>query len=81
MNIHITIVVITLMFTGTTIGMAQEELKNESNSTNSNRRDQSESQLNTNNSPVISISNDDFWKLFGPLIEQKSNTSIVSSGK
>ena len=49
-----------MVFTGTTVGMAQEELANESNSTNSNRQDQSVSQINKNNSPVFSISKDDF---------------------
>jgi hypothetical protein len=30
---------------------------------------------NANNTPTISVSNEDFWKIFGPLFELSTNTT------
>ena len=30
---------------------------------------------NTNSTPTISVSNEDFWKIFGPLFELSTNTT------
>ena len=30
---------------------------------------------NTNSAPMISVSNEDFWKIFGPLFELSTNTT------
>lgn len=61
MNKYVIVVVIILMFNGTTFGIDQEQLTNENNSINS--------------TPVSGISNDDFWEIFGPLIKQSFNRS------
>lgn len=78
MNKYAIAVVIIFLFSGTTSGIAQEQLSIETNSISSNRQSVA-SHMGTNDSPIIGISNDDFWKIFGPLIEQSFNTSSVST--
>ena len=43
----------------------------ETNKTNTN----SANKTNTNSTPTISVSNEDFWKIFGPLFELSTNTT------
>ena len=31
--------------------------------------------INANSTPTISVSNEDFWKIFGPLFELSTNTT------
>ena len=33
-------------------------------------------ETNTNSAPMISVSNKDFWKIFGPLFELSTNGSV-----
>ena len=52
----------------------------QSNSTNADRRNVILTWLDTNitktvSAPMISISNEDFWKIFGPLFELSTNTT------
>ncbi|HZD35126.1 MAG TPA: hypothetical protein VE130_07975 [Nitrososphaeraceae archaeon] len=79
MNRHIIVIVLLFVFSETAIGMAQGKLTNESNFVNSNRQSIITSYINTNNSPVIDITNDAFWEIFGPLVKQSFNRSVVSS--
>jgi preprotein translocase subunit SecF len=56
----------------------------QSNSTNADRRNVILTWLDTNitktvSAPMISISNEDFWKNFEPLLEQSINGSTDSS--
>ena len=76
-----------IAFMGSEIMMvtAQEKLTNQINSTNSAKQTIIITWLEANKSkaesdPVISISNEDFWKTFGPLVEQSSfNGSTLST--
>jgi len=73
MNKHFVIIIATVM-----IGFAVSEtvvVTAQSNSTNSDRRTIIVTWLETNrittdNTPMISISNEEFWKNFRPLLEQ-----------
>ena len=64
---------------------AQEKLTNQINSTNSDKQKIIVTWLEANKSkmesdPVISVSSEDFWNTFGPLVEQSSfNGSTLST--
>jgi hypothetical protein len=73
MNKYVIVVTIMLVFSETTVGMAQEQPKNESSSIDS--KSIITSLINTNVSSVIGISSDDFWETFGPLINQTFESS------
>ena len=73
MNKHIVIIMVTVL-----IGFATSEtiaMTAQNNSTSSERRNITLTWLETdkttsNSTPVISISSEDFWKNFKPLLEQ-----------
>lgn len=82
-----TVAMITLMVNETMTVTAQERLTNQSNSTNSDKQSIIVTWLQVNetktwNDPVISIDSEDFWKIFGPLLEQSTkkdyNISIIN---
>ena len=79
MNKHIFILIAVAMigFTETMLATAQ------SNSTNSDRRNIIVTWLEANDTktsatPAISVSSEDFWIVFGPLIERTINGSTSS---
>ena len=68
-----TVVMIVFMATETMIVTAQEQI----NSTNSDKQEIIVTWLDANKTktdtvPVISISDEDFWKIFKPLLEQSN---------
>ena len=73
------IVTIGFVISGIVNATAQESIS-QSNSTNMDKQNIIVSWLETNNTktsgaPVIMVTNQDFWMVFGPLLEQSINTS------
>jgi hypothetical protein len=74
------VVIMIFIASETMIVMAQEQ----SNSTNLDKQKIIVTWLETNDtmtsdSPVISVSGEDFWMVFEPLLKQSANGSIVLS--
>jgi uncharacterized alpha/beta hydrolase family protein len=73
------IVTIGFVISGIANATAQESIS-QSNSTNMDKQNIIVSWLETNNTktggaPVIMVTDQDFWMVFGPLLEQSINTS------
>jgi uncharacterized alpha/beta hydrolase family protein len=73
------IVTIGFVISGIANATAQESIS-QSNSTNMDKQNIIVSWLETNNTktsgaPVILVTDQDFWMVFGPLLEQSINTS------
>jgi hypothetical protein len=77
------IVMIIVMINETIIATAQEKQMNASNSTNLEKPNIVVTWLETNDTktsevPVISVSGEDFWVVFEPLLKQSINDSTSS---
>ena len=77
------IVMIIVMINETIIATAQEKEMNASNSTNLEKPNIVVTWLETNDTktsevPVISVSGEDFWVVFEPLLKQSINDSTSS---
>jgi hypothetical protein len=77
-------VIIGVMINETLVVTAQEKQVNASNSTNLEKPNLIVTWIETNDtktsdSHVISVSGEDFWKVFEPLLKQSTNGSISSS--
>ena len=77
-------VIIGVMINETLVVTAQEKQMNASNSTNLEKPNLIVTWIETNDTKtsdaqVISVSGEDFWKVFEPLFKQSTNGSISSS--
>jgi hypothetical protein len=79
------VAMISFVVNETMIVTAQEKLTNQTNSINPDKQKITVTWLEANSTksesnPMISVSSEDFWKTFGPLVKQSSlNGSIPSS--
>jgi hypothetical protein len=76
-TIAFAVVVIGFIFSETMLVTGQEKLTNQSNSTNPDKQKIIVTWLEVNKPetdtiPIISVSSEDFWKIFGPLLEQSA---------
>lgn len=88
MNKHIIAFVITMIaFTGVNETMAAAATQDYNNQTNFTSLDKQKiivtwletNKTKTDEAPVVNISNEDFWKIFEPLLKLSSNGSSSSS--
>jgi hypothetical protein len=72
-----TVVIIGIMGVSETITVIAQDYINQTNSTKLDKQKIIVTWLELNktagDSPVISISSEEFWKIFGPLVEQSGN--------
>jgi TctA family transporter len=73
------IVVIGFMSVGETMTATAQDYINQTDSTKSDKQKKIVTWLEinkTDDGPLISVNSEDFWKIFGPLLELSSNKTI-----